>query len=373
MSNRTISEQVYALADKYFDEYRESGEEINPSLCPFCRGGSNNDRYTFFVNVNTGLWYCHRGHHERDSGYSNRGGLRELAEFFGEKASYSAANKIASINTFKKKVYARPDPDEILPLTDEIVDYFKSRKISRETLEAFKIGSDKDGNIVFPFYRDNQLIMNKYRKPRKFVKGVDTMKEWSSKDPEPILFNMDNISFNKPLLITEGQLDCLSMYEAGISNVVSVPMGCKNEDWIMLCWDWLDKFPQIILFGDADAPGIEMINTVKRRLGEDRCMLPPEYPEFIYNGKDFGRTCKDANEILFIYGPEKLKEVVDSCEPAPVRGVLNLADVQMEDPSNVPKLLSKIPQLDLITGGFNYGGLSIFTGEPLPRRSAMAA
>ena len=361
MEHKSIPEQVYAIAEKYFDDYRENNGEISPRLCPFCKGGSNEDQHSFFINVETGLWYCHRGHHERDSGCSNRGGLRELAEFYGEHA-YNSGNRIASINTFKKKIYARPDPSEILPLTDEIIQYFAKRKISEDTLKAFKIGSDKEGNIVFPFYRDGQLIMNKYRKPKKFDKKTDKRKEWCNSDPEPILFNMDSVSFNKPLYCTEGQCDAMALYEAGISNVVSVPMGSNNTEWITICWDWLDNFPQIILFGDSDGPGIDMINDVKQRIGEDRCMLPPEYPELIINGKDYGRVCKDANEILLAYGPEKLKETALNCEPAPVRGILNLADVPLDDPSSLPRLMFRIPELDKMTGGFGEGSFLVASG-----------
>ena len=287
-----------------------------------------------------------------------------MAEFFGEKASYhSNQSKVFNVNTYKKKVYDRPDPNQILPLTNEIIEYFQTRKISKQTLEAFKIGSDANGNIVFPFYRDGKLIFVKYRKPTKFRKGIDTRKEWSSPNPEAILFNMDNVSFSKPLYVTEGQFDAMSLYEAGIFNVVSVPMGANNFDWITLCWDWLEKFSQIVLFGDADEPGIEMINSIKRRLGEDRCMIPPEYPEFIWKGQDIGRTCKDANEILVLYGTEKLKECAENCEEAPIRGVVNLADVQMDDPLFQPRLLFRIPKLDQITGGFGEGSLLVASGK----------
>lgn len=168
-----------------------------------------------------------------------------------------------------------PEVEIRLP-TDEIISYFSKRKISRETLDTFKIGSDDKGNIVFPFYRDNALVYVKYRVPRK-PQGKEK-KEWQAHNTQPILFGMDLCAFSQPLIITEGQIDCLSLYEAGIRNVVSVPSGCSNLDWIDSCWEWLEKFQTIILFGDNDDPGRKMVREVVRRLDEARCMVVEEYP-----------------------------------------------------------------------------------------------
>ena len=52
--------------------------------------------------------------------------------------------------------------------------------------------------------------------------------------------------------------------------MVSVPSGCSNLDWLDHCWDWLEKFQTIILFGDSDEPGRKMIRDVVRRLDEAR-------------------------------------------------------------------------------------------------------
>ena len=107
----------------------------------------------------------------------------------------------------------------------------------------------------------------KYRAPRK--PQPKEKKEWQAHNTQPILFGMDMCAFSQPLIITEGQIDCLSMYEAGIRNVVSVPSGCSNLDWIDTCWDWLERFQSIILFGDNDEPGRKMVREVVRRLDPD--------------------------------------------------------------------------------------------------------
>lgn len=349
-----VMSAVIALAEKHLGDFRIRNGEVVAKLCPFCQGGNSHDMNTFAVGMYNGAWSCLRG------GCGKKGTFRELCDYFGEH-NFDYASIPKNIHD-QKKVYEKPDPDDLLPLNEDIVTYFGVRKISEQTLKDFNISSTKDGNIVFPFYRDRILTYVKYRKPKRFTKG-DGPKEWGLKNTEPILFGMDNVSFNRPLIITEGEIDALSLYEAGCTNVVSVPAGCNNFEWISLCWDWLENFQQIILFGDSDEPGVEMVSTLMKRLGEDRCMIPKDYPELIIDGVDKNRLCKDANEILYIYGPEALKQMVDSCEPVPIKGVLNLAKIPFVDPTTVPRIFTRIPELDNIMGGFGEGTLTILSGK----------
>jgi len=349
----SMASAVIELAEKHLGFFRVKNGQVIAEYCPFC-GGNSHDKETFAVGLNNGAWQCLRG------SCGKKGNFRNLCEFFGEQAP--TGYSLPQVSQQQKKVYSKPDPDELYPMTEEIVTYFATRRISEETMLDWKISADKKGNIVFPFYRDGELIYVKYRKPKKHTKE-DGAKEWQKENTEPILFGMDMTTFNKPLVITEGEFDCLAIYEAGYSNVVSVPCGCKNLDFINLCWDYLEQFNQIILFGDSDEAGLEMISTLSKRLGEDRCMIPKEYPEYIYNGKDYNRICKDANEILTCYGPEYLKNMVESCEPAPIKGVLELSKIPFIDPTTVPRIMTKIPALDNMIGGLGEGGLTIISGK----------
>lgn len=377
----SIANAVIELANKHFKGYKIKNGEVIPTFCPLCGGGNSKDRDTFAVGLHNGLFNCKRGTCTGIDGKGTRdGNFKQLCNFFGEAAfEFSSLPKFAKDT---KKVYKKPDPDILKPLTEEIVTHFAGRGISKTTLDDFNISSDDKGNIVFPFYRNNELIFVKYRKPKMFTTQMEEynkrlakaseeekknikkpLKEWRMPDTEPILFGMDNVSFNKPLIITEGQVDALSVYEAGCHNVVSVPSGCEDMEWITLCYDWLDKFNQIILFGDNDEPGLEMTATLMKRLGEDRCMVPKEYPELILNGQAYNRQCKDANEILRCYGPEGLKSIIDACEPAPVKGVLDLSQIRYVDPTTVPRIMTRIPQLDNMIGGFGEGGVTVISGS----------
>ena len=367
----TIASVVRDLAEKYLIDFKERNGQIVAKRCPFCGGGENADYDTFAIGLENGLWNCMRGSCRKKSG-----NLKELCDMFGEDG-YDI-NELPKLNIPKKaKTYIKPDEDELQPATEEVYKFFRSRQITQQTVDDWKIKSDKHGNIVFPFYRDGLLTYVKYRQPRNWQKikeeyealspeekanTAKPVKEWQMANTEPILFGMDMVSYNKPLVICEGEIDALSLYQAGVTNVVSVPSGAKNMDWIAAAWTWLSSFKQIILFGDSDEPGVEMVMNLSKRLGEDRCMIPDEYPELIYNGKDYGRICKDANEILICYGPDMLKELVDECEPAPIDGITDVGMSTYSDPAMIPRIMTKIPGLDRKIGGLKEGGLTVLSG-----------
>lgn len=367
-----ISTAVLDLAEKHLGDFRIRNGQVVAKVCPFCKSGNNNDYETFAVGLDNGLWNCMRGSCKQKSG-----NFQQLCDFFGEK-EYDIDDLPKLSIPKKAKTYVKPDEDEFMLPTEEIYKFFRTRQISKETVDDWCIKADKHGNIVFPFYRDGLLTFVKYRQPRKWekikeeyealspeekAKTSKPCKEWAMANTEPILFGMDMVSYNKPLVITEGEIDALSLYQAGVTNVVSVPSGSKNLDWITGAWSWLESFNQIILFGDSDEPGKEMVQNLSKRLGEDRCMIPAEYPELIYNGKDYERICKDANEILICYGPETLKEIVDACEPTPIEGVIDVGMATYSDPSLIPRIMTKIPGLDKKIGGLKEGGLTVLSGQ----------
>lgn len=352
MSN--IEDAVRNLAEKHFtNEWKIKNGQIVTTYCPFCHGGNNEDKDTFAIGLYNGAYNCLRG------SCNKRGSFKELCDYLGERPPASYEMKIKNNS---KKNYSKPDSSCYAEINESIISYFATRHISVETLKAFRVQADAEGNILFPFYRDGELVYVKHRKPAKWQKG-DGPKEWQDKNTEPILFGMDYVSFNRPLIITEGEIDALSLYEAGCSNVVSVPCGCDNTAWVDICWDWLENFQQIILFGDSDEPGVRMVSSLSKRLGEERCMISNEYPELVIDDKDYNRLCKDANEILVSYGPEYLKAMIDACEPAPVKGILNLAEVEDVDPEQMPRIYTRFADLDTTIGGLYYGGITILSGQ----------
>jgi twinkle protein len=349
-------QKIIDFADKYLGEYqiRTSGqdEKLIPTLCPLCHGGSHGkDKHTFCLFLNNGTFVCKRGSCGR------HGRFEELVkEISGEEV------KIQRTGFTKKseKQFNMPKVQVFDP-TEEVYKYFESRKISRSTVDAMKVGADFEGNIVFRFFWNGEDVYHKFRKPRKPIPEDKGRKEWQESGTKAILFNMDGVVFSQPLIITEGEIDAMSLYEAGLTNVVSVPCGCDNNDWVTYCYDWLEKFSTIILFGDNDEPGKRGIESWTKKLGEYRVLIVKDYPE-IPNTNPV-KYCKDANEILYRFGESTLIEMVESAEDVKAKGLIRVADVTPIDPTKVPRIKTNIPMLDDALGGLAEGCVTIFTGK----------
>lgn len=356
-------QRIIAFADEHFGEYKtrkgKDGLQLIPKLCPLCHGGSHHDEYTFTINVDRGLFVCKRG------SCGQRGRFEELAEAMGQ-SPISLGREEGPMEAVRTTQYVLPTTPT-KDMTPEIIEYFAKRCISKETLDAYKIRSDMEGNIVFPFYQNGEDVFEKYRVPHKPLPGRP--KEWRSVGAKPILFGMDMCVFSKPLFITEGQIDAMSLYEAGISNVVSVPSGCEDLNWIELCWDWLEKFKTIVLFGDNDDPGRKMVKTLAKRLDESRCQIVEEYPD---RPEPYSGQCKDANEILFFCGPFALMDTALHAKEVPIRGLLDLANIPPVDPTTVPRIKTNIPKLDETIGGLLEGGITVVLGKAGSGKSVLS-
>ena len=112
-----------------------------------------------------------------------------------------------------------------------VYEYLNKRGISKNTIDYLDIRSDVFGNVAFHSYDEyDTLTVVNYRKSEKVAEN----KCWFQKDADSadILWNMNRVNATKPLVITEGQIDCASVIEAGYLNCVSVLKGCQGMGWI---------------------------------------------------------------------------------------------------------------------------------------------
>ncbi len=255
--------------------------------------------------------------------------------------------------------------------------YLSLRKISPKTLDYTDVQSDKSGNIAFHYYDNNDVLLTvKYRPSHQLQKGEKknfSQVEWvvdektkkkiqETKDTSPILFNMNRIDPSKPLVITEGEIDTLSILEAGYTNVVSVPFGAQNTQWIEYNWEWLEQFNKIIVWSDNDEPGIKMRNDVTRRLGTWRtCYIEITDTNTQYTKKV--KLCKDANEILYCYGKERILEYINNPIEVPVENVSDLSEAEDFDIEHAEGLLTGIEDLDSKIYKLVFGTVNIITGK----------
>jgi twinkle protein len=327
---------VFDFASFLNSETKLKGNELFFKYCPKCHGGGE-DKDTFSINIETGAFKCFR------ASCDYHGHFVELARDFEYRLEDEQERKYRKLP--QPKIESKP----------KAIEYLESRGISADVAKKYKITTqkNKDNILVFPFYDEQNILQFvKYRKT-DFDKRFDKCKEWCEKDTMPILFGMAQCENFDRLVITEGQLDSLSLATAGIKNAVSVPTGAVGFTWLANCWDWINKFDEIIVFGDYEKGKITLIDTLEKRLKKKiKCVRPEDY------------LCeKDANDILRKYSKEALVKAVNNAELRDVKFVKRLANVEAVNLSDLPKIKTGITSLDRICGGLLRGHVTLLSGK----------
>ena len=261
-------------------------------------------------------------------------------------------------------------PHEV-PCTDKskVYAYFEQRKISRETLDALDVRQDSEGNAVFNYYDTNDVLtMVKYKPSHKVQHGQAKCWCQQNSDTAPLLFNMNRINVNSPLLICEGEPDCLSAIEAGFKNAVSVPLGSSNLHWIDENLEWLDQFDSIIICADNDDAGVKMQKECVPRLGSWRTKVV-DIPAIPIGNT--GRVTKDLNEILYVCGKEKVLELILDAKDSPVPSVADLSDVEPTEYEDVDGVTTGLKAIDDELMRLFFGTLTIVSGQPGSGKSSL--
>lgn len=261
-------------------------------------------------------------------------------------------------------------PHEV-PCTDKskVYAYFEQRKISRETLDALDVRQDSEGNAVFNYYDTNDVLtMVKYKPSHKVQHGQAKCWCQQNSDTAPLLFNMNRINVNSPLLICEGEPDCLSAIEAGFKNAVSVPLGSSNLHWIDENLEWLDQFDSIIICADNDDAGVKMQKECVPRLGSWRTKVV-DIPAIPIGNT--GRVTKDLNEILYVCGKDKVLELILDAKDSPVPSVADLSDVEPTEYEDVDGVTTGLKAIDDELMRLFFGTLTIVSGQPGSGKSSL--
>lgn len=341
-------QDAYDFAEFVHIKAKDHGNELQFETCPYCKGGAKHDKWTFAINRDNGAYNCKRA----TCGVS--GNMFSLAKDFG----FSLGNEFDEYMYRKKQFRSLPTPKTPIIPKDPAIKYLQSRGISEATARKYEITvqNGHDNVLVFPFYDENgHLQFVKYRKT-DFDKSKDKAKEWCEAHCRPILFGMKQCTEDRSrLVITEGQCDSLAVSEAGIDNAVSVPTGAKGFTWIPYCWDWVNQFDEIVVFGDHENGHVTLLDDIKRRFK----MRIKVVREDDYLG------CKDANEILLKHGAEAVRKAVENAELLPTRWTIDIADVETVDVFEIPKLRTGLVEVDrTLYGGLPFGGVTLITGKP---------
>lgn len=262
-----------------------------------------------------------------------------------------------------KQVYTLPTFSNKTELSDGIVKWFDSRKISQNTLVKAKVtegiesmpinGNWENVNTIhFNYFRNGELVNVKYRGKNKSFK--------LHKGSELIFYNLDSVKGKKEVYCVEGEADCLALIEAGYDNetsgVLSVPNGASehknNLIYLTNCIKDLEHIERFHLGFDSDSNGRKLREEMAERLGKDRC----DYIEW--------KNQKDANDVLKEYG---IQGVIDCCSNPvkfPLEGVFTISDFQYEIEDMYKNGLDKGVSIDLphFPLRFVKGYITVITG-----------
>ena len=344
------AEDAYRFANWKGIQTKHKGNELTFHLCPFCNGGtgSKRDKGTFSISLRTGQCECKR------AGCNYRGNMISLAQDTGFDLSENVS-RYYNINNRNSQFKSFKDSKKVYESKDRAIEYMKSRGISEQTCRTFEITIKNDSTLVFPFKdEDGDLKFIKYRNI-DYVKGeTKGSKEWCEANCMPILFGMNHADpEDGPLIITEGQIDSLSVAEAGLLNAVSVPTGMNGFTWVPHCWNWFQSFKELIIFGDCENGNITLSELSKKFNGQTRIVRIADY-----------KGCKDANEILQKFGKEAIVSAINNAELVPDYRIKSLADVKDIDLDNLESISTGIHDIDeLLSGGFHEGELILLTGK----------
>jgi len=260
---------------------------------------------------------------------------------FGGKENTAARN--APINGATSETAASASPEVRTPGSGSAItvagralhpkhqEWFELRGLEPSLAERFGISTKREGGanwIAVPYVERGQTINHKYR--------LSSDKRHRMDDGQPLtLWNHDALLSDqtKPLIITEGEWDALSVIQSGFSRCVSVPNGApqqktenlsesKRYEFLWRSKDLLDRVEKIIIATDNDGPGRILAADLATWFGPERCW-------FI----DYPAEAKDLNDVLLTYGASGVASVIDGARPYPVKGLYRLADFPEPPPT----------------------------------------
>ena len=265
------------------------------------------------------------------------------------KSIISDFNINIDINIKDSERVAKKQPTKHDNSNKNILSYCEKRSISESTLNY--AGVKENGNcIVFEYKNElGEHLANKYRKTKKST-GV---KMWFEEGTNVnTLFNMDKVNISEPLLITEGEFDCLSAIEAGFKNAVSIPSGVNSTNqWITSNWTFIEQFEEVIIWFDNDEAGIKGAREVFNR-------LPNSIVKIVRC-----EVANDINELLHKFGKLAVLKQIEKASTPTLDGVATLDMIEDFDVHEAETLRTGIEYIDEKLIGMVFGSLNVLSGR----------
>jgi len=196
------------------------------------------------------------------------------------------------------------------------------RGLSEETCRKFKYGIGMSGNTnvqVATYYKAGEPVAQHFRTAAKDF-------WWTGEQKGIELYGQHLWSPGKKLIITEGEIDCLtvSQLQGNKWPVVSIPSGAASaKKSLKNNLEWLEQFEEVILMFDMDEAGRDAAAECAPLFSPGKCKVA-------------SLPFKDANECLLEGQGAAVISSIWQAKPYRPDGLVSLEDI-LEDIESVPK------------------------------------
>lgn len=249
------------------------------------------------------------------------------------------------------KMTTKTRSKDIIPLCDLKVTTLNARKINQDTCDKFKYMtcSYKGSPCQVANYYDDggNIVGQKLRFPDKSFAVLGKISDR--------LFGSQLWSSGKKIIITEGEIDCLtvSQIQGNKWPVVSIPNGAQAaKKAIEANLEYLDKFEEVVLMFDMDEPG--------RKACVECAKVLPAGKAFIAN-----LPLKDPNECLLNGKGSEVLQAIWNAKPYRPDGIVAGVDLYEKCVTDIDDLKDSVEYpwkaLQNKTKGIRHGELYVFT------------
>lgn len=353
------SREIVAFLKTRGWEYKSRDKDYQVKVCPFC----GDARYKFYVHKSGGHYQCFHCR-QKGSFKTLQNSLGATIQSFNDNKKYKTPHKRWILNAHKRLLKSKAGKK-----------YLKERGIKPSTYKHFKLGvyatrnketDERTRFLVIPQELKNKPGFYANWKARSLPPADKTFRRF--KDARTILFNEPALAEKGPIIITEGEIDAMTLWQAGFKNVVGATAGADSFDPIW--FDQLMSRDKIYLAYDNDAVGQKGAYDTAVRLGLDRCYLM-EVPKL--------KEVKDWNDLLQ-KNPAKFKaRVKKAYESAKAYSMLNVftlketfEELDLYDELEDEGLPTPWESFDRISGRMQPGDFVVLSSPPKLGKTSLA-
>lgn len=274
----------------------------------------------------------------------------DIIDFYREKEGLSWFAALCDTAGVKAQAKVFPTIEPVIKTTStKGIEYLQKRGISPVTIELYKVRAD-DKWIYFNYATpDNKLLATKYRS----IVG----KEFNATTGgTSILYGLHLMNKQKVLIICEGEIDAMSMYEIALMIGAedtwlcsSLPQGAGSlQKVIDNCSGQMDMFEQIIIVADNDKAGKKFKEEARNKLSE-------------YDLFELALPDSDVNEYL-LNADNNLHEIKNYLKIL-LPPLLAVGSKCVEDNEELFHFKSGFPTLDKNWDGLQGGWLTLLNGK----------